>query len=94
MAYVLKVVQYSSAEPVAAEYRDQGVISWEEFLNCGIVRICFVLTIVPVCYSYTNTMRDVSIYSFPSIIWPSIIQISIIQTVEVTILSKMCVLLE
>ncbi|XP_065901711.1 long-chain-fatty-acid--CoA ligase ACSBG2-like isoform X2 [Dysidea avara] len=36
MAYVLKVVQYSSAEPVAAEYRDQGVISWEEFLNCGI----------------------------------------------------------
>ena len=37
MAYVLKVVQYSSGEPVAAEYRDQEVISWEEFLNCGLV---------------------------------------------------------
>ncbi|XP_065901738.1 long-chain-fatty-acid--CoA ligase ACSBG2-like isoform X3 [Dysidea avara] len=36
MVYVLKMVQYSSGEPVAAEYRDQGVISWEEFLNCGI----------------------------------------------------------
>jgi len=37
MAYVLKVVQYSSGEPVAAEYRDHGVISWEEFLNCGLI---------------------------------------------------------
>ena len=44
MAYVLKVVQYSSEEPVAAEYKDQGVISWEEFLNCGIVRIWLYCT--------------------------------------------------
>ena len=39
MAHVLKIIQYSSEEPIATEYREQGVINWEEFLNLGSVRI-------------------------------------------------------
>ncbi|XP_065901714.1 long-chain-fatty-acid--CoA ligase ACSBG2-like isoform X5 [Dysidea avara] len=57
MAYVLKVVQYSSAEPVAAEYRDQGVISWEEFLNCGIDIIAPLCSGATVWFAQPDAMK-------------------------------------
>ena len=38
LVHVVKIIQYSSEEPVATEYREQGVINWEEFLNVGSVR--------------------------------------------------------
>lgn len=37
MAHLLKVVQYSDEEPLASEYREQGVINWDEFLDFGSV---------------------------------------------------------
>ena len=39
MGHLLKIIQYSDEEPVPSEYREQGVINWDEFLNFGSVRI-------------------------------------------------------
>ena len=45
MGHLLKIIQYSDEEPVPSEYREQGVINWDEFLNFGSVRISYLCNV-------------------------------------------------